>query len=302
MLSPRLLAKLPSRLATKHPQPHRHYAIPRSTAQRINSTAAQFGKMNSAQYVFSKPMLAVWAACCITFGVSISLFGVDQGWLGFVGKNKSPEAKSDVKSHGSEEEEMDAETYQAFTDTLFATDAAKQCLAAPEEWKRIPYFWSKNKQLTKSSFISGTLHGPEKVTVEPLVFLNRDRKQFVVIAHFGNKLCGHPGIVHGGVQATLFDEITARPAFWNLPRNVALTATLKVNYRRPVHSGQVLVFRTWLDKLDGRKAVVKAQLEDTKGNILSDAESLYISPSDEKLVADRSDVVKAIESVYPGAF
>ncbi|KAJ1965577.1 hypothetical protein GGI12_000675 [Dipsacomyces acuminosporus] len=197
---------------------------------------------------------------------------------------------------------MDEETYKQYTDSLFATDAAKECLVAPEDWKRIPYFWSKDKQVRSTSFISGTLHGPEKVTVEPLVFLNRDRKQFVVIAHLGHKLCGHPGIVHGGVQATLFDEITARPAFWNLPRNVAVTANLNVSYRRPVRSDQILVFRTWLDKLDGRKAVIKAQLEDTKGNILSDAEALYVSPSNEKLVQDRSDVVKAIEQVYPGTF
>ncbi|KAI9504052.1 HotDog domain-containing protein, partial [Coemansia spiralis] len=130
----------------------------------------------------------------------------------------------------------------------------------------------------------GTLHGSEKLSVEPVTFLNRDRKQFVVIVHLGKKVCGHQGIVHGGVQATLFDEITARPAFWNLPRNIALTATLKVNYRRPVLADQILVFRTQLANIEGRKATVTAKLEDVNGNVLSDAEALYISPSNEKLL------------------
>ncbi|PIA19333.1 Thioesterase/thiol ester dehydrase-isomerase, partial [Coemansia reversa NRRL 1564] len=120
--------------------------------------------------------------------------------------------------------------------------------------------------------------GSGKLSVEPVTFMNRDRKSFVILVHVGKNLNGHDGIVHGGVQATLFDEITARPAFWNLPRNIGFTATLKINYRRPAVVNQVLVFRTQLINLEGRKAQVVGQLEDIQGNILSDAEALYVSP------------------------
>ncbi|KAJ1816389.1 hypothetical protein LPJ75_002041 [Coemansia sp. RSA 2598] len=247
-------------------------------------------------------MLATWATCCILFGVSISLFGVDQGWITFV---RAPGKKSDKQDGSADKdasEKMDPETYKKFTDMLLQSDAAKECLDNPDEWKRVPYFWDGGKNDRSKALVPGTLHGPDRLSVEPVMFLNRDRKRFVVIMHIGKKLCGHDGIVHGGVQATMFDEITARPAFWNLPRNIALTATLKVNYRRPVLANQILVFRTQLANLEGRKATVAAQLEDTKGNLLSDAESLYISPSNEKLLPDLSSHIKTIESVYPGNF
>ncbi|KAJ1856352.1 hypothetical protein LPJ73_002199 [Coemansia sp. RSA 2703] len=253
-------------------------------------------------FVFSRPMLAAWATCCIFFGVSISLFGVDQGWITFVKppSKKVSEEAADVTA--ADKEEVDQETYDRITDSLLQTDAAKSCLENPDEWKRVPYFWTRGRGQKSSALVPGTLYGPDKLTVEPVIFLNRDRKQFVVILHIGKRLCGHDGIVHGGVQATLFDEITARPAFWNLPRNIALTATLNINYRRPVLADQILVFRTQLKTIEGRKATIAAQLEDTQGNLLSDAESLYVSPSNDKLLPDASSHLKKIESVYPGNF
>ncbi|ORX66374.1 hypothetical protein DL89DRAFT_270288 [Linderina pennispora] len=238
-------------------------------------------------------MLATWATCCIAFGVSVALLGVDQGWVRFSTAKKSVE---------SADKPDEIEEAKRISDSLMQTEIAKQCLEQPDEWKRIPYFWSQNSRAMKRTFVQGALYGPDKLTAEPLVFLNRDRKQFIVIAHIGNSLCGHEGIVHGGLQATLFDEITARPAFWNLPRSVALTASLKVNYRRPALANQIFVFRTSLEHMEGRKATIKATMEDLKGNVLSDAESLYVSPSNEKLVSDNSSLLKMIEGVYPGAF
>ncbi|KAJ2725243.1 hypothetical protein GGI07_001376 [Coemansia sp. Benny D115] len=254
-------------------------------------------------------MLAAWASCCIFFGVSIGLFGVDQGWITFVGNPArstsapSQQQTTDQKEDAAGPSAVDQEERQnRFTSMLLESAAAKACLESPDEWKRVPYFWSVGDTLTADSLVPGTLLGSDKLSVEPVMFLSRDRKQFVVILHVGHRLCGHKGIVHGGLQATLFDEITARPAFWNLPRNIALTATLKVSYRRPVVADQVLVFRTQLAKIEGRKATVTAQLEDAQGNLLSDAESLYISPSNEKLLPDLSSQLKVIESVYPGNF
>ncbi|KAJ1663457.1 hypothetical protein IW140_005107 [Coemansia sp. RSA 1813] len=259
--------------------------------------------MNSSvytKYVFSQPMLATWAVCCIAFGVSISLVGVDKGWINFVGS-----AKKENKPTSKGDSGMDAKTQAQITDMLLNTGAAKECIGNPDEWKRVPYFWPIGRDPNRkgpAAFVPGLLHGHDKLSTEPVTFINRDRRQFVILVHLGKSLCGHDGIIHGGVQATLLDEITARPAFWNLPRNIALTANLKINYLRPVMADQILVFRTQLVDVDGRKAKVAATLEDTSGNILTDAESLYISPSNEKLLQDRSSEVKKLESIYPGNF
>ncbi|KAJ2020038.1 hypothetical protein GGI14_001152 [Coemansia sp. S680] len=251
-------------------------------------------------YVFSPSMLATWAACCMAFGVSVGLFGVDQGWINFVGGKK---ASTDKQLSQETEETMSAEEeYAAITARLMNTDVAKECLENANEWKRLPYFWNAKDKSFESAFIPSTLHAPDKMSVEPVVFLNRNRQEFVFIMHIGKRLCGHDGIVHGGVQATLFDEVTARPAFWNLPRNIALTASLKINYRRPVVADQILVLKSQLANIEGRKATVTAQLEDVKGNTLSDAEALYVSPGNEKLFPDCSSKIKAFESTYPGTF
>ncbi|KAJ2898797.1 hypothetical protein IWW38_001228 [Coemansia aciculifera] len=251
-------------------------------------------------------MLATWAGCCIAFGISVGLFGVDQGWINFVGSGKSKAVKTRSEEKVAEDKDYDdvhtEEEYATITSRLLSTNAASKCLGAPDEWKRVPYFWNKDSEAFKDAFIPSSLHARDKLSVEPVVFLNRDRKQFVFIMHIGKRLCGHDGIVHGGVQATLFDEITARPAFWNLPRSVALTASLKINYRRPVVVDQILVLKTQLASIEGRKATITAQLEDASGNLLSDAEALYISPSNEKLFPDNSSKVKAFENTYPGNF
>ena len=46
----------------------------------------------------------------------------------------------------------------------------------------------------------------------PLVRARRDEGEAIVIIHVGRGLCGHDGIVHGGLLATLLDESLARIA------------------------------------------------------------------------------------------
>ncbi|KAJ1723205.1 hypothetical protein LPJ61_005849, partial [Coemansia biformis] len=279
------------------------YAIPRATAQRINtkggSTSPQLsslGVVPGTRYVFTQPMLATWAACCVIFGMSVSYIGAKQGWIKLDSKADKDSPAATVAAVAD-----DSECSPEITQALLETAAARECLDNPDEWKRTPYFWPPPKKGARAPFVPGTMLGPDKLGAEPVVFMHRDCKRFVVIAHLGKRLCGHAGIVHGGVQATLFDEITARPAFRNLPRNVALTASLKINYRQPAVAGRPYVFKTQLVNLDGRKASVTAQLEDDQGNVVSDAEALYVSPKNVEL-PDRSAMVAEVESVYPANF
>lgn len=55
-----------------------------------------------------------------------------------------------------------------------------------------------------------TLRGPGKFAVPPLVFTSRDKREAVFVLHVGGGLCGHEGIVHGGVLATVLDEAMGR--------------------------------------------------------------------------------------------
>lgn len=61
-----------------------------------------------------------------------------------------------------------------------------------------------------NSFTAGALKGPGKLALAPLVRAKRDESESVVFVHLGRGLCGHDGIIHGGMLATILDETIGR--------------------------------------------------------------------------------------------
>lgn len=129
----------------------------------------------------------------------------------------------------------------------------------------------------------GALAGEGKMVVPPYVWLEDGGKSIVCISYVGEDLCGHPGIVHGGFLATMLDEGLARCCFGALPHNIAVTANLNVDYRKPTPAGSFLVLRATTTKVDGRKAWVKGHMEQLADpgetpEVLTEATGLFISP------------------------
>ncbi|GAA5995353.1 PaaI family thioesterase [Rhodotorula paludigena] len=122
------------------------------------------------------------------------------------------------------------------------------------------------------------LRGPGKFAVPPLVFTTHDKRENVIVLHVGGGMCGHEGVVHGGLLATVLDEAMGRTALLNLPTNIGVTATLSLKYKKPTFANQYLVIRTELVEQKGRKARVKARIENTEGETLVEAESLFVEP------------------------
>lgn len=86
---------------------------------------------------------------------------------------------------------------------------------------------------------------------------------------------GGNGVVHGGTQPLLFDDILGRVI--NAGRSgVARTAFLKVSYRRVTPIDVDLFFDASLDEVDGRKRWGTGRLLDASGALLSDAEGLFL--------------------------
>ncbi|KAF9517449.1 hypothetical protein BS47DRAFT_1326160 [Hydnum rufescens UP504] len=128
------------------------------------------------------------------------------------------------------------------------------------------------------SFTSGSLRAPGRLAVPPLLFAKRDDSETIVIVHVGRSLCGHDGIVHGGLLATLLDESMARTALVNLPGRIGVTANLSLNYRAPTKADQFLKITTQLIEQKGRKVVVSGRVEDLGGKVLVDATSTFVEP------------------------
>jgi uncharacterized protein (TIGR00369 family) len=88
---------------------------------------------------------------------------------------------------------------------------------------------------------------------------------------------GPPGLVHGGVVATLLDHVLARAV--RAAGRGGLTATLTVTYRRPVRLGVSLVATAEMGATDGRRTTATARLvaEDDPSTTLAEAEGLFVA-------------------------
>lgn len=139
------------------------------------------------------------------------------------------------------------------------------------------------EKLRARTLTGGTLAGPDKIVAPPLVFCEEGGKSLVSLFYLGPNLCGHPGIVHGGLLATLLDEAMGRCCFPALPNKVGVTANLNLDYRKPAMAGNYAVLRAETVKVEGRKAWVEGRIETLPKDgeepvVLVEAKALFIEP------------------------
>ena len=133
------------------------------------------------------------------------------------------------------------------------------------------------------NFSTGVLSGPGKVWVPPLAFSDKAGKNMTTIYYLGKDLCGHPGIIHGGLLATIADEGLCRCCFPALPNRIGMTASLTMNYRAPLPAGTYVCLKAETVKVEGRKAWVKGTIESLVDEgetptVFVEAEALVIEP------------------------
>ncbi|OQS04429.1 hypothetical protein THRCLA_03328 [Thraustotheca clavata] len=108
-----------------------------------------------------------------------------------------------------------------------------------------------------------------------VVYGHNDKQSTTSFVYFGNSLCGHEGIVHGGCISTVCDELFG----WTMIMDKAgFTANLNVNFRKPLKASTLAVITTELEKIEGRKVYLKSKVQDTEGNTYTEATSLFILP------------------------
>ncbi len=93
---------------------------------------------------------------------------------------------------------------------------------------------------------------------------------------------GWPGIAHGGIIATLLDEVTAR-VYMNdsTGDRLMLTGKLEIRYRRPVMIGDPIEIIGFPVEENGRIATARGELRDSEGNLLAEALTTMVQASDE---------------------
>lgn len=84
---------------------------------------------------------------------------------------------------------------------------------------------------------------------------------------------GGPGLVHGGVLSLLFDHAMGQALF--VAGYSAMTVSLEVRYRAPTPLEQPLAVRARLDRTDGRKLFVVAEVA-VGGKLTADAQGVFV--------------------------
>lgn len=146
------------------------------------------------------------------------------------------------------------------------------------------------QQYHKHNLTGETLFGKDKIGYRSstLFFINAETAYSTTFFHLGSKLSGHNRIVHGGLIATLHDELTCLLAFETLPSKTGVTASLTVNYKKPTYVDSYVLIKCEISKTEGRKRFVtgKTYLVDLSSpnpiehedNLLSQSEVLVIEP------------------------
>ena len=121
------------------------------------------------------------------------------------------------------------------------------------------------------------VYGPGNPVAPPIVATDSPDGRATGRATLGKPHEGPPGLVHGGVVATLLDHVLARAV--RAAGRGGLTATLTVTYRRPVHLGVPLVATAEIGTTDGRRTTATARLvaEDDPGTTLAEADGLFVA-------------------------
>lgn len=85
---------------------------------------------------------------------------------------------------------------------------------------------------------------------------------------------GVGGIAHGGIVATILDDMSG-----SIPpvlRQRAVTAKLDVEFSAPVMVGRPLVTEAWLESFEGRKIWIRTRLTDD-GQVLATGRALFVT-------------------------
>jgi acyl-coenzyme A thioesterase PaaI-like protein len=93
---------------------------------------------------------------------------------------------------------------------------------------------------------------------------------------FGTGMNSHPGLLHGGVIATILDSTLGSAVGMAIPNKSQFTAQLNVAYKYPISTPGTVLVRAWVERTEGRKTMVKGRIESGTGELHAEAEGVWV--------------------------
>lgn len=97
------------------------------------------------------------------------------------------------------------------------------------------------------------------------------------ITSIPEKFCGFEGLVHGGIIATLLDEIAAWTIIIHLLK-MGITQEVKIKYLKPVKTNTPIILEGTIVSQNKEKAIIKSFIKDKENNYLAECESKWFLP------------------------
>lgn len=105
---------------------------------------------------------------------------------------------------------------------------------------------------------------------------------------------GFPGVIHGGIIATVFDEALNRTSMLAENPGWSMTGRLEVRYRRYVPYGPLLRIKAWLGQQRGRMLQAHSTLT------LAEDESVVLAEAQGTFMTLKQETLDEIMQEYPG--
>lgn len=96
------------------------------------------------------------------------------------------------------------------------------------------------------------------------------------LCHTKEEHQGYPGIIHGGIIATYFDEVMYYASEIGQDSDRNMTIELNVHYLHPVPINEDICLYAWIQKSEGRHIYVKGRLVLPDGTVADEGEGQYL--------------------------
>lgn len=99
----------------------------------------------------------------------------------------------------------------------------------------------------------------------------KTRGRFILGLRYG----GGAGFAHGGIIAVLLDEAMGKIS--KLTEELAVTAELSIEYKKPVRLTEEIVVEGWQESEKGRNRFRVAEIKDAAGNLLARGKGRFVA-------------------------
>ncbi len=148
---------------------------------------------------------------------------------------------------------------------------------------------------SRMCFICG-LENP--VGLKMAIYNDLDQKQIFSRVTVPEHFQGYPGVVHGGIIATMLDEVAGRALLIDgNDDNLMVTVKLEVRYRQPTPTQTPLMVIGKIESASGSRAKAHGEIRLLDGTVTAEADLILARPPQD--FKDRWENEKEFWKVHP---